>query len=37
MATRITGSIINALQHCRLKAYFYLNGEEVIQSAFEGS
>ena len=27
MAWRITDDVINALQHCRLKAYFRLRGE----------
>ena len=27
MVCRITNDVINALQHCRLKAYFQLNGE----------
>jgi hypothetical protein len=35
MACRITDDVINALQHCRLKAYFRLRDEEGIQSGYE--
>ena len=30
MACRITDDVINALQHCCLKAYFRLHGEEGV-------
>src|SRR5438132_7885376 len=35
MAARITGEVIAALQHCRLKAYFLLRGEEGTKSGYE--
>jgi len=35
MACRITDDVINALQHCRLKAYFQLRGEEGAQCGYE--
>jgi predicted RecB family nuclease len=35
MACRITDDVINALQHCRLKAYFRLRGEEGVQCSYE--
>jgi predicted RecB family nuclease len=35
MAFRITDDVINALQHCRLKAYFRLRGEEGAQCGYE--
>jgi predicted RecB family nuclease len=35
MACRITDDVINALQHCRLKAYFRLRGEEGVQCGYE--
>ncbi|MCA6110921.1 IS66 family transposase [Bradyrhizobium cenepequi] len=28
MSSKITGEVIDALQHCRLKAYFQLHGEQ---------
>ncbi len=35
MVSKITDDVINALQHCRLKAYFRLRGEEGAQSGYE--
>uniref|UniRef100_UPI000AF97880 hypothetical protein n=1 Tax=Bradyrhizobium sp. ARR65 TaxID=1040989 RepID=UPI000AF97880 len=35
MSSRITDEVIGALQHCRLKAYFQLRGEQGIQSGYE--
>ncbi len=35
MACRITDDVINALQHCRLKAYFRLRGEAGAQCGYE--
>jgi len=35
MVCRITDDVINALQHCRLKAYFQLRGEEGAQCGYE--
>ena len=35
MACRITDDVINALQHCRLKAYFRLRGEEGAPCGYE--
>ena len=35
MACRITDDVINALQHCRLKAYFQLHGEAGAQCGYE--
>src|ERR1700681_1836656 len=35
MVCRITDDVINALQHCRLKAYFRLRGDEGAQSGYE--
>lgn len=35
MPSKITGDIIDALQHCRLKAHFLLCGEQGIQSGYE--
>jgi predicted RecB family nuclease len=35
MASKITDEVIDALQHCRLKAYFQLRGERGIQSGYE--
>jgi predicted RecB family nuclease len=35
MCSRITDDVIDALQHCRLKAYFQLRGEQGAQSAYE--
>jgi predicted RecB family nuclease len=35
MACRITDDVINALQHCRLKAYFRLRGEEGPRCGYE--
>jgi hypothetical protein len=35
MACRITDDVINALQHCRLKAYFRLRGEEGALCSYE--
>ncbi|MGC2776057.1 MAG: TM0106 family RecB-like putative nuclease [Bradyrhizobium sp.] len=35
MSSRITGDIIDALQHCRLKAYFLLRGEQGTPSEYE--
>jgi predicted RecB family nuclease len=35
MASRITDEVIDALQHCRLKAYFRLRGEEGTKSGYE--
>src|SRR3981081_1423335 len=35
MACKITDDVINALQHCRLKAYFQLRGEEGAQCGYE--
>src|SRR5665647_2989016 len=35
MCSRITDDVIDALQHCRLKAYFQLRGEQGAQSGYE--
>ena len=35
MVCRITDDIINALQHCRLKAYFQLHGEAGAPCGYE--
>jgi predicted RecB family nuclease len=35
MACRITDDVINALQHCRLKAFFQLRGEAGAQCGYE--
>lgn len=35
MSSKITGEVIDALQHCRLKGYFQLHGEQGIQSGYE--
>jgi predicted RecB family nuclease len=35
MSSKITGDVIDALQHCRLKAYFHLRGEQGAQSGYE--
>ena len=35
MASRITDDVIDALQHCRLKAYFQLRGEQGTPSGYE--
>jgi predicted RecB family nuclease len=35
MSSKITGSVIDALQHCRLKTYFQLRGEQGAQSGYE--
>jgi predicted RecB family nuclease len=35
MACRITDDVINALQHCRLKAFFKLRGETGAQCGYE--
>lgn len=35
MSSKITGEVIDALQHCRLKAYFQLHGEQGTQSGYE--
>ena len=35
MVCRITDDIINALQHCRLKAYFQLHGEAGSPCGYE--
>jgi hypothetical protein len=35
MSSRITGAVIEAMQYCRLKAYFLLRGEEGIQSNYQ--
>src|SRR5262245_5311002 len=35
MASRITDAVIEAMQYCRLKAYFLLRGEEGIQSSYQ--
>ncbi len=35
MSSRITDAVIEAMQHCRLKAYFLLRGEKGIQSSYE--
>jgi predicted RecB family nuclease len=35
VACRITDDVINALQHCRLKAYLRLHGEEGAQCGYE--
>jgi predicted RecB family nuclease len=35
MASRITDDVINALQHCRLKAFFKLRGEAGAQCGYE--
>ncbi len=35
MSSKITGDILDALLHCRLKAYFQLRGEQGAQSGYE--
>jgi len=35
MVSKITDDVIDALQHCQLKAYFRLRGEEGAQSGYE--
>jgi hypothetical protein len=35
MPSRITREVLEALPHCRLKAYFRLRGEEGIRSSYE--
>jgi predicted RecB family nuclease len=35
MCSRITDDVIDALQHCRLKAYFQLRGEQGARSGYE--
>ena len=35
MPSRITDDVIDALQHCRLKAYFQLPGEQGTLSGYE--
>jgi hypothetical protein len=35
MGSKITDAVIEAMQHCRLKAHFLLRGEEGIQSSYE--
>jgi hypothetical protein len=35
MSSRITDDVMDALQHCRLKAYFELRGEQGTQSGYE--
>jgi predicted RecB family nuclease len=35
MSTRITDDVIEALQYCRLKAYFQLRGEQGVRSGYE--
>ena len=35
MSSSITDDVIDALQHCRLKAYFQLRGEQGTQSGYE--
>ncbi|RWK54610.1 TM0106 family RecB-like putative nuclease [Mesorhizobium sp.] len=35
MACRITDDVINALQHCRSKAYFRLRGEQGVKCGYE--
>jgi predicted RecB family nuclease len=35
MVCRITDGVINALQHCRLKAHFQLHGEVGVQCGYE--
>jgi hypothetical protein len=35
MACRITDDVVNALQHCRLKAFFQLRGEAGAQCGYE--
>jgi predicted RecB family nuclease len=35
MYSKITDDVIDALQHCRLKAYFHLRGERGTQSGYE--
>jgi hypothetical protein len=35
MPSKIIGDVIDALQHCRLKAYFLLRGEQGTQSGYE--
>jgi hypothetical protein len=35
MACRITDDVVNALQHCRLKAFFQLRGEAGVQCGYE--
>lgn len=35
MSSRITDDVIDALQHCRSKAYFHLRGEQGSQSGYE--
>ena len=35
MVCRVTDDVINALQHCRLKAYFRLHAEAGVQCGYE--
>lgn len=35
MSSKITSDVVDALQHCRLKAYYQLRGEQGIQSGYE--
>src|SRR6202790_3740798 len=35
MVCRVTDDVTNALQHCRLKAYFRLHGEAGVQCGYE--
>ena len=35
MASRIMDEVIDALQHCRLKAYFRFRGEEGTKPGYE--
>ena len=35
MTPRITNEVLEALQHCRLKAHFLLRGEDFARSAYE--
>ncbi len=35
MCSKITDDVIDALQHCRLKAYFQLRGEQSTLSEYE--
>ena len=35
MSSKITDVVIEALQYCRLKAYFHLRGEQGTQSGYE--
>lgn len=35
MPSKITGDVIDALQHCRLKAYYQLHGEQGTKSGYE--